>query len=254
MEMRMRLFMHSHRLVSLCLAAGAAITGAAPARAQDGFFFKPPTVTVELRLGRSGASASGEIYRHMIDNFTLEQGDFAATSLSGDAAFRASSAVDVVLGLGYATSRAASESRDYVDTDDQPILQQTRLTRMPVTAGARVYPLSRGQAIGRYAWVPARFTPYLGAGAGLMHYRLAQTGDFVNYQDLSIFHDLLESTGNTAMAYGEAGAAYWLNQRIGFAGGARYTYAKAGMRRDFEGFDDIDLSGLQASAGFAVRF
>ncbi|MEO5510505.1 MAG: hypothetical protein ABIV28_02545 [Longimicrobiales bacterium] len=242
------------RFLTVACSAGAASTAASPANAQDGFFFKPPAATVELRIGRNAANASGEIFRHMIDNFTLDSHDFAATSISADVAFRGAPAWDVVLGIAHAISRAASESRDYTDQDDQPILQQTRLTRMPVTAGARYYVLARGQALAEHAWVPARFTPFVGAGVGLMHYRLEQMGDFVNYEDLSIFNDLLESTGNSAMAYGEAGAAYWFNQRVGLSGGARYTYAKAGLRRDFEGFEDINLSGLQASAGFAVRF
>ncbi len=245
---------HTLRTLLVTALTTAGLAAALPASAQDGFFFKPPTATLELRMGRFASSASGDIYEHMIDNFTLGRGDFAATSFSADAAFRAAERFDVVIGAGLAKSRAQSDSRDYTDQDDQPILQETRISKLPVTAGARFYPLARGEAIGQYAWIPAAFTPYVGAGAGLMHYKLEQDGDFVNYEDLSIFNDELESSGNAAMAYGEAGASYWFNSRLALTGGARYTFAKAGLRRDFAGFDDIDLSGFQASAGFAVRF
>jgi hypothetical protein len=240
--------------VVVAATAVLGISSARPAAAQDGFFFKPPAATLELRVGRFAAGASGDIYQHMTENFTLGQKDFAATSFSADAAFRASDRVDVVVGGAFARSARGSESRNYVDQDDQPILQETRLTKIPLGAGVRVYPLSRGVAVGKYAWIPASFTPYAGAGVGLMHYKLEQDGDFVNYQDFSIFNDELQSSGNAAMAYGEAGAAYWMNHRVGLTGGARYTFAKAALRRDFEGFDDIDLSGFQASAGLALRF
>ncbi len=236
--------------------AAAALISVLPtsAFAQDGFFFKAPVVSLEVRVGRTGPAVGGGIFDDLTSNLTLERKDFAATTFAADASFRASGRMDVVIGTGYAKSSALSESREYVDQDDQPIVQTTRLSKLPVSAGARFYPLSRGEAIGQYAWIPRPFTPYVGAGAGLMHYRLEQQGDFVNYQDLSIFNDRLESTGNTVMAYGEGGASYWLNHRVGLSAGARYTFATADMRRDYEGFDNIDLSGFQASAGLAVRF
>jgi hypothetical protein len=237
---------------SLLVLAGA--MASPPAAAQDGFFFRPPVATLELRLGRYQSGATGDIYQHMMENFTLGRGDFGSTSVSADVALRLLPAVDVMLGVGFARSDAPSESRDFVDQDDQPIIQHTQLTKIPIGAGARIYPLSRGESVGQYAWIPAAFVPYVGAGGGVMRYTLAQEGDFVNFEDFSIFNDELVSRASAPMAYGEAGAAYWVSPRIGFSGGVRYTYAKAAMHDDYEGFQDIDLSGVQASAGFAVRF
>ena len=224
------------------------------AHAQDGFLFKPPVMTFDLRVGRTVQGTNSEIYRELTQTLTLNNSDFHATSYGLDAAFRATPRVDVVLGAGYASSKATSESRDYIDTNDQPIIQQTTLSRVPVTAGLRLYPMSRGERIGSYAWIPRAFTPYVGAGIGMMRYRLTQVGDFVDESDLSIFTDMLESTGTAAMTYGEAGATYWLSGHAGLTGSARYTFAKAGMRDDFELFNDIDLRGFQGSAGIAVRF
>jgi hypothetical protein len=241
-------------LVATGLVVAAGMLGAAPAAAQEGFFFRPPIATVEVRLGRYQSPASGDIYQHMTENFTLGRGDFAATSVSADASLRVLPSMDVVLGVGYAMSGAMSESREFVDQDDQPIIQRTQLTKIPVSVGARLYPLSRGESVGQYAWIPAAFVPYAGIGGGLMRYTLEQSGDFVNFADFSIFNDELVSKATAPMAYGEAGASYWVSARVGLSGGVRYTYAKAGMHDDYEGFEDIDLSGFQASAGFAVRF
>jgi hypothetical protein len=242
-------------ITALMFAAGATVAmPAGVAYAQDGFLFKVPAFTVELRVGRLAPTTSSEIYPHLTSNFTLEKKDFRATSYSADASFRVAPSFDVVAGIGWATSRTSSESREFVDQDDQPILQETELSKLPVTVGVRYFPLSRGESIGRYAWIPAAFTPYIGAGGGMMHYRLAQNGDFVSFEDLSIFTDELESTANAVTAYGEAGASVWLSGKFGLTGSARYTLARAPMRRDFAGFEDIDLGGFQASAGLAVRF
>jgi hypothetical protein len=94
----------------------------------------------------------------------------------------------------------------------------------------------------------------VGAGFGGVHYSLIQQGEFVDESDLSITADRLESSGTAMMIYAEGGAQYWINQHFGLQAEARYTNARAAMGRDYEGFNDIDLRGVQATAGFAVRF
>jgi hypothetical protein len=251
-----------HRPISPSALAAVAVIVLAPlaggsgveAAAQDGFLFKPPAVTLEFRVGRMTQSTQSDIYDQLTTTLTLDRGDFAAVSYAGDAAFRAGPQLDAVLGFSYARSHATSESRDFIGTDDLPIVQQTTLSRLPITAGLRFYPYPRGQEMGHYAWIPSKVTPYIGAGVGIMKYSLRQSGEFVDEDDLSIFADHLESKNSSPMAYGEAGIGIWLNQRFGITGDARYTLAKSPMKGDFQLFDDIDLRGFQASAGLAVRF
>lgn len=236
------------------IATTAAVLANGNAAAQDGFFFRPPAVTLEFRAGRTMQSTRSDIYNFLTTNLTLAKKDFAATSYAVNASIRATDRADIVADVGYANSNAASESRDFIGADDKPIAQQTSLRRTPLSIGARLFPLKRGEAVGRYAWIPSAFTPYIGAGAGMMFYRLAQQGDFVDASDLSVFTDELHSSGNAALLYGEAGATYWLNQRVGVTADARYNWSKAAMRNDFVRFNNIDLRGVQATAGLAVRF
>jgi hypothetical protein len=64
-----------------------------------------------------------------------------------------------------------------------------------VTGGVKIFVLSPGRSVGRFAWVPARYVPYLGAGAGLMYYRFRQTGDFIDFDSLGVFPDTFVSRG-----------------------------------------------------------
>lgn len=225
-----------------------------PVTAQSGFYFKPPAMTAELRFGRTERDAGSDVFDYMTRSLTLDKKDFAAMSYAADIAIRSSERSDFVIGLGYAKSNASSESRDFIGTDDKPISQHTSLSSMPFTAGIRFYPFARGSSIGQYAWIPAAFTPYVGGGFGGMHYSLDQQGEFVDESDLSITADHLRSSGTAMMVYADAGAAFWVNQHVGIQFDARYTNARAAMGRDYEGFSDIDLRGVQATAGFAVRF
>jgi hypothetical protein len=223
------------------------------AAAQDGFLFKPPAATVEVRLGRAMYTADSDLYQLITDELTLEQSDFAAFSADANLALTAASRVDIVIGLGYTHSRAPSEFRDFVDQDDMPIEQVTEVTHIPLTAGLRIYPFSRGTAIGQHAWIPARFTPFVGAGGGVNFYTFRQVGDFVDQSDFSIFNDELKSSSTALALYGEAGGEYWLSKRFGLSAVGRYTFGEATMDDDFQG-SALDLRGLQGSVGLAVRF
>ena len=72
--------------------------------------------------------------------------------------------------LSVATAQSSNDShfRDFVETNDEEIRQTTQLTRTPVTAGLRLHLLPRGRSISKYAFVPNRFSPYVGAAAGVM--------------------------------------------------------------------------------------
>lgn len=239
----------------------AAVAGflAAPrqARAQsqgDGFLFHKPVGSFLVRGGLSSAMASGDIYSFLIDQFTLSKGDFRAPSIGTDLLITVAPRVDLDFAVSYAGSKNATEFRHWTDTDNQPIEQTTTLARVPLTAGARFYLTSPGRSIGKFAWIPAKFVPYVGAGGGMMWYRLHQAGDFIDFRTTDVFPDEYESSGWTGTAHGMIGANYTLTPRLALNGEARYTWAKGSLGPDFEGFDGIDLSDLGITLGLNVRF
>ena len=234
--------------------AALAVGTAAPATAQDGFLFEEPRVTVTVRGGHHVAAASSDIYDFFTDELTLSRGDFSGFALAADLGIRLSSHADIVVGIGRTATTQGSEFRDWVGEDDLPIEQTTSLERVPITATLKVYPLARGRSIGSNAWVPARLTPFVGAGAGAMHYELSHGGEFVDFETFEIFPDHFGSAGWTQSMHVLAGADYWLSTRFGLTGEGRYTWAAAPLQADFRRFDDIDLRGFQATAGISIRF
>jgi hypothetical protein len=153
------------------------------------------------------------------------------------------------------SSIKGSEYRDWVDQDDLPIEQTTRLTRVPVTGSLKVYLTPPGRQIGQFAWIPSRVTPFVGAGAGFTWYRFQQQGDFVDFltDELVIFNSSVTDDGwaQTTQLFG--GADVSLGARYALTAQIRYSWASKNMSFTFEDFDDIDLSGVQATVGFLVR-
>jgi len=247
------------RLLVAALAVAAVVTPTvvADAHAQsqgDGFLFKQPNVTLGLRFGYAVPRAGSEVFDLTREQLTVDKSDFNALSFSGEVAVRATGRLDVALNMGYEKSSTRSEFRDWVDQDDLPIEQTTAFSRVPLTLGAKAYLLERGRRISRFAWIPRKVAPWVGAGGGVVWYEFEQTGDFVDFDTEEIFFENFRSAGASPAGYLAAGVDLSLSPRWVVTTEARYTLAKAEMDRDFVGFDDIDLAGLRAGVGIAVRF
>ena len=248
--------MNRQAMVSFLLAvlAGAMVTPSA-ARAQegDGFLFSRPGATFSFRTGYDVPRANSDIFSYASELLTLEKSNFAAPAFAVDIGVRLSERLELVVGVGYAKSETLSEFRDWEDTDGRPIEQLTSHSRLPFTLSARYYLRDRGRSLGRFAWVPARFVPYVGAGAGGNRYTFEQDGDFVDAETLDIFYDKLVSDGVAPFAHVFGGVELAMGPRFVLTAEGRYSWSSSPMDRSFEDFENIDLSGFQILAGFGIR-
>ena len=248
----------SLRTGAICAAITiASAVLAAPASAQttgDGFFFKPSHGHVTLFGGFAQANANSRIFDFTTEQLTLSKGDFSAITGGLEVSARVASHLDLTLGVGHSQSTNRSEFRDWVDQDDLPIEQTTTFSRTPITAGVKAYLLPQGRSIGRLAWIPSRFAPYVGGAAGVIFYNFKQDGDFIDYTDFSVFPDSFQGKGHTGVAQLMAGVDISLGTRFGIASELKKQWARGELGDSFVGFDRIDLSGVTATAGLFVRF
>jgi hypothetical protein len=243
------------RATSFIILATSLVTVTAAAQSTGkGFLFKRPVGSFTVRGGFAQARAASDIFSFITDELTLGRNDFGGLSLGADLSFRIKPRLDLVLGSSYAGSTAQSEFRRFVDNNDLPIEQTTSLARVPLTVSAKLYLTSTGRSIGRYAWVPATFAPFVGVGGGAMWYNFRQKGDFIDMSTSNVFSDTFRSSGWAPTANGFAGLDVALGPRFGVTGEGRYLWARGPMSRDFSDFDRIDLSGYNASLGIYVRF
>lgn len=242
--------------ISLLLLAGFALVAPSAVRAQDGYLFRQPIVTIGLRAGAALPSANDDLHNLFMREFTLDRGDFRSAMLGADLSFAINPRLDLSVGVSYSESDRRSEYRDWVvdGPGDVPIQQETRVRRIPLTAGVKFYPIERGRSISRYAWVPNNVLPYAGAGAGIMFYRVELDGEFVD-EDEFIVHDYLQSSGNAPMVNLFGGMEWWAHPRFGLNVEGRYHLASANLDRDFStDFEKINLRGFQLTAGVVARF
>lgn len=250
---RLRLACFGTALALILGLSGATATAHAQVMG-DGFLFRPPVGSLTLRSGLARPDAASDLFDFNTKELTLDRSDFNSPAIAFDLAVRLSPRLDIVLGAGFSLARRQSEFRDWVDLDDQPIEQTTKFQRLPVTAGLKAYITPRDHMIGSFAWFPARWTPYVGVGGGLIWYRFSQQGDFVDYDNLDIFSARFGSEGWAPVGHLLAGFDLSLGLRWALNVEGRYARASKRLGPDFEGFEPIDLSGLTTTIGIQYRF
>ncbi len=238
------------------ISVGAALAGT-PVLAQsngDGFLFRRPLGLVTIRTGIDGPRAGSDIFSSFTKQLTINRRDFRAFNIAGDVAFHLRDRLQAYASAGHSRSVTSSEFRGFVDNNDMPIEQKTTFARVPVTLGAKFYLTEPGRSVARRAWIPARLAPYAGGGAGMMWYRLTQTGDFVDFDTMNIFPDTFKSSGFAPTVTAFGGFEINVHPRFVINVEARQTWAKSKLGRDFSGFAPIDLSGFAITTGFSIRY
>jgi len=227
---------------------------AQPQERPSDFHLGRPRYFVGGHAGINIPSAGSDIFSQVTRELTLGKSDFRAPMFGFDFGVPFKSRFAAVFSFEYARTSPNSESRNFVQSGGQPITQTTHFIQMPATGTLHFYPRKMGEAVGSYAWIPAKFLPYIGGGAGVMHYEFSQEGSFVDNQTLNIFYASFKSKGFAPTGHVVAGADIGLSWRIVANIEARYTWAHANLSRDFTGYQPIDLSGLRLSGGLYFRF
>jgi hypothetical protein len=230
-------------------------TASAQAASGRGFLFGSPAGSLALRVGYSGANAGSDVFSFVTNELTLKKGDFGSFAMGGDLSFAIHSRFDVMLSVDVDAMEKKSEFREWIDNDGNPIEQSTAFARQSYMVSAKYYLLPQGRSLGRFAWVPARYVPWVSAGAGRILYNFSQNGDFVDFENNNkVFHDAFKSSKWGNSAHLTAGIDWSMTHRFALTSQARYLFGKAELEPDYSGFDPIDLSGLGLTAGLTIRF
>jgi len=250
-------------LVGLAVAeVEVALAVAAPLRGQDtaphpstgkGFLFGEPTGTFSLRAGYSRANAGSDLFTLQRQQLTIGPRGFDALSLGADLGFNVSRRLEVGVSLDGTTRSDASEYRNWLDNNNQPIKQTTSLSTVGLSANLKYSFHDRGRTISNFAWIPSHYVPYVGVGAGVIRYDFTQKGDFIDFQTKAVNSDELNAANWGAMAQLFTGLSYTLGPRYSLLTEARYTLSSASLNKDYSDLGRIDLSGLDQLFDFGDR-
>ena len=218
------------------------------------FMLGRPRVTVGLSGNWIMASAGSELFDFVTDQLTIERSAFNRPGFGADLAINVAPRLDVTMGFEGSRMEQGSEYRDFVDNKLLPIEQTTSLKEQAFSAGVKFALLPAGRRVSRFAWIPSKFTPYVGGGGGILRYDFEQSGDFVDFADNHVFNSHFRSAGWTPSVFASGGTDVHLFSRVFMSLEGRYTWSSATLDRDFVDFDPIDLKGFRFGAGFHYAF
>jgi hypothetical protein len=254
-QMKLRPLRFLLMVPSLLVGAAGALPGTEAAQDPSAdFLFGRPRGSLGARGAWQIGAASSDIYSFFNEELTIEKGDFDSFLFGVDGSFAVASRIDLVAGFEISRASVSSEYRDFVDENDLPILQDTRLTILPVTLSVKLYLTPRGHEVSRYAFVPAKVRPYVGGGGGFVWYELQQAGEFVDFVDLTIFKSAFHSSGWGFATQAFGGVEASLTPRWFLSVEGRYLWSDAELGGDFSSFEPIDLSGARIGAGIGFTF
>jgi hypothetical protein len=233
--------------------SGAGVAGAQPQGDPD-FLFGRPRGSIGVRGGWLLERADSDLFTFVQEQLTVEPGDFDAPTIAFDVGVAAGSRTEAVFGVEFGGTTIRSEYRAFVDNDRLPITQATRLRQANLSGSLKLALTPRGRQVGSIAWVPNAVVPYVGAGAGALWYQFQQSGDFVDFLDLSVFGDTFESSGWAPSGHVFAGVDVKIARRLYLTGEGRYLWSQAELGPDFSSFDPIDLTGVKLTAGINYLF
>ena len=250
------------RCLTLLVKGLIVLTIAAPAfgqtrpvpRAAPDFLFEKPHASITVRGSWLFTRANSDWYDFVTDLLTVESKDFNAPGFGLDVNLPVTGRLEAQASFDFSRSSTLSEYRDFVDNNRLPIQQTTSLRELNIGGNIRYLLMDRGQQVSRLAWVARRFVPFVGAGAGAFHYKLQQTGDFIDFQDSSVFGDDFVSNGWAPSAQVFGGVDVRVFKRVYVTVDGRYLWSDADLGRDFIGFEPLDLAGFRLSGGVNFNF
>ena len=252
--MRRRLTLLVIPLVVLTLAGPAAAQNRPIPRPAPDFLFVKPHASITARGSWLFTRADSDWYDFVTDLLTVESQDFNAPGFGLDFNVPVTSRIEAQASFDFSRSSTLSEYRDFVDNNRLPIQQTTSLRELNLGGNIRYMLMDRGRQVSRLVWVPRRFVPFVGGGAGAFNYKLQQTGDFIDFQDSSVFGDNFVSHGWAPSAQVFGGVDVRVFKRVYVTVDGRYLWADADLGRDFIGFEPLDLAGFRLSGGVNFQF
>jgi hypothetical protein len=243
-----------HVRVIAFLACLSLARSAAAQSGGDGFLFRAPQGEVSVRGGFNHASAGSDLFSFTEKQLTVDSRDFSSLTFATDVDLAMTPRLSARFGFAVSQSSTPSEFRDFVDNNRLPIEQTTEFRRLPLTASLKAYLSPPGRSVGHFAWIPARYAPYVGGGGGAMWYRFEQHGDFIDFSTHKVFPDVFLSDGWTPTLHGFVGTDVSLSPRFAVTFEGRYEWARKSLSSDFANFQPIDLSGFALTGGIVIRY
>lgn len=226
--------------------AAVGLLAAAPALAQGGHYRQAGVGDNEfrVRLGNFEPDGESEYWDDTFFDFTGSPASFEDVVGGLDYIHALGPRLGLIVsGNGYSTT-VRQAYRDFEDSAGRDIRHDTTLDIASATVGL-IYRLAGNRAV---------VQPYIGAGGGFYGWSLEESGDFIDFNDFSIFTDRFVTDGSAFGSFFLLGLNVPVSDGIAIFAEGRWDSADDELDGDFDGLGTIDLAGRQLAGGVSFRW
>lgn len=179
-----------------------------------------------------------------LSSLAFDIDDFNGATFGGEYVLGIGRYFEAGFGVNYYQRTVPSVYAEFVDSDGTEIAQDLKLRIIPFSATVRFLPIGRGGV-----------EPYVGGGIGVFNWRYSEVGEFVDFDDGSIFRDRYIADGTSVGPVVLGGIRFPVADAWSVGGELRYQKAEGKDLLD-SGLlgDKIDLGGWSANFTFHIRF
>jgi len=223
---------------ALVLVCGSVVFDAQPALAQQTFNVSLGYFTIRGRDAR----VDGDVLNANLNFLDFDMKDFNGPSIGGEWLFPVGNYVEAGAGAAFTRRSVPTVYSHLVNANGSEIEQELTLRMIPAAFTFRLLPLGQNRG----------FQPYLGGGLGVITWRYAESGQFVDTRTNAIFNNSYSASGTKTGPVGMGGIRFAGDSfALGFE--ARYQAAEADLAPPFAG-TKIDLGGWSYLVTVGARF
>lgn len=199
---------------------------------------------------RTGGDVLVENLLPPVDPFVYDISDFKGPWVGGEYLIGFGDWIEAGVGATFYSKTVDSFYRDSVHPDRSDIVQDIKMSIVPVSASVRFFPTGRTTPV----------QAYVGAGLNFYRWKYSESGEFIDYSNpnafpLPTFRDTFEDDGTAVGAMFLGGVRAPVGDNFMIGGEFRWQGGSADLDpiHNFTG-DKLDLGGYSVGATFHVRF
>lgn len=196
--------------------------------------------SINLKVGGFYPALESDLWAQDLSDLAFEKQDLLGVYWGAELEMEMGRYFTGSFETGYYEQDIRTVYRDWEYEDGSPINQDISLRITSVEAGFKLYPMGYRNV----------FNPYIGAGVGAYFWKYYQGGEFIDFDDGSIYEGEAYTTTVTPGFNARAGFVYRFKRTMGIQFEAKYTYLKGQLSGLFDpSFEKLDLSGVTFTMG-----
>jgi hypothetical protein len=202
-------------------------------------FFSLNGQSLNLKIGAFYPNMESDLWEINRENLAFDKADMLGVYLGAEFEIFMGRQFSLALEAGHYKKDIFTVYKDVVYDDGTPIYQDLSLRMTTIEADFKLYPLGHRRL----------FNPYIGCGIGLYVWKYYQGGEFVDFEDETVYEGEAYTNTITPGFNAKLGFVYRYRRTFGISFEARYIYVKGQLSSLFEGFEKLDLSSVTLSIG-----